>query len=166
MQVSDNKQTTVMSHPTKSPPKKLFKFLSDQELALKRRQMENQHTLNAERNADAAFKEFLKESGCETIEYHLLEELELSKWLSKFWFAARMKPKSEEYDGELYSVSTLRSFRYVINRILKKKGHDYDITKSPNFKTCMDAFNDAVKEMKENGKGHVNSADEIMEEGI
>ena len=31
--------------------------------------------------------------------------------------------------------------------------------------TCVDAFNDVVKELKEHGKGLVNSAEEITEEG-
>ena len=108
---------------------------------------------------------FLREIGYESIEYHLFEEEELSKMLSKFWFAARKKPDTNNSENEMYSVSTLCSFKYAINRILKKKDHEYDITKSPNFKPCMDAFEDAVKELKEHGKGHVNSADEITDEG-
>ena len=49
--------------------------------------------------------------------------------------------------------------------LLRKRGHNYDITKSANFNICMDSFNDAVKELKEHGKGYVNSADDITEEG-
>ena len=154
-----------MSHPTRTPPKKHFKVLSDNELALKRRQLMNENTLVAEKNVDTAFREFLREIGYESIEYHLFEEEELSKMLSKFWFAARKKPEPNKTENEMYSVSTLRSFKYAINRILKKKGHEYDITKSPNFKSCMDAFEDAIKELKEHGTGHVNSADEITDEG-
>ena len=48
---------------------------------------------------------------------------------------------------------------------MKKYGHAYDITKSPEFKPAMDAFEDAVKELKENGKGSVKSAEEITEDG-
>ena len=67
-----------MSHPTKTPAKKRFKVLTDHEIALKRRLLENQHTLNAEKSADTALREFLQEAGCETLDYHLLEEDELS----------------------------------------------------------------------------------------
>ena len=65
----------------------------------------------------------------------------------------------------MYSVNTLRNFKYALNRILRKKGHEFDITQSPSFKPVMDAFNNACKELKENGKGYVNSAEEITEEG-
>ena len=65
----------------------------------------------------------------------------------------------------MYSVSTLSSLKYAINHILMKKGHEFDITKSPNFKLCMDTFEDTVKELKEHSKEHVNSAAEITKEG-
>ena len=154
-----------MAEDSKSPPKKRFKQLSDEELKAKRRDLQNGNTLNAEKCADKAFKLFLEVSGSDSAEYYFFEEEELSKWLSKFWFGARMMPENGEEEGKLYSVSTLRSFKYAINRILKKHGHSFDITKSPFFKPCMDAFNDAVKELKEAGRGHVNSAEEIEEHG-
>ena len=65
----------------------------------------------------------------------------------------------------MYSVNTLCNFKYALNRILRKKDHEFHITKSPSFKPMMDAFNDACKELKENGKGYINSAEEITEEG-
>ena len=128
--------------------------------------MQNANTLNSEKRADKAFKQFLTDCGCESDKYYYFEEKELADWLSKFWFGARTIPENDEEEGEMYSVNTLRNFKYAINRILRKKGHEYDITKSANFKNCMDSFNDAIKELKENGKGFVNSAEEILEEGI
>ena len=108
---------------------------------------------------------FLTESGCASNEYYFFEERELCEWLSKFWFGARTVPDKNNDEGEMHSVNTLRNFKYALNRILKKHGHAYDITKSPEFKFAMDSFDNAVKELKENGKGYVKSAAEITEDG-
>ena len=147
------------------PVKKRFKQITDQELIQKRRSLENSNTVNAEKCADRAFKLFLQENGVDSVDYYFYEEEELSNWLQKFWFSARMLPEEGETEGKMYSVGTLRSFKYAINHILKKHGHGFDITKSPFFKSCMDAFNDAVKELKEEGRGHVKSKEEISETG-
>ena len=155
-----------MDQSPKQPSKKQFKQLTDQELTNKRRSLENNNTVNAEKCADKAFKQFLEECGAESTEYYFFEEDELSQWLSKFWFGVRMMPEDNEEEEKFYSVSTLRSFKYAINRILKKHGHAFDITKSPFFKPCMDSFNDAIKELKEAGRGHVKVKEEISEEGI
>ena len=154
-----------MAEDGKEPLKKRFKALSDEELLSKRKGLENNNTVNAEKCADKAFKQFLEECGADSTEYYFFEEAELSQWLSKFWFGARMLPEDSQEEGKFYSVSTLRSFKYAINRILKKHGHAFDITKSPFFKPCMDSFNDAVKELKEAGRGHVKSKEEISEDG-
>ena len=154
-----------MSEITKSPEKKRFKVLSSAELKQKIVQPRNDNTEMAERRADKAFKLFLDECGCESNEYYYFEEKELSEWLSKFWFGARTKPTKDQKEGEHYTVNSLRSFKYAINRILRKKGHEYDITKSAIFKSCMEAFDIAIKELKEHGKGYTKSSEEITEEG-
>ena len=71
---------------------------------------------------------FLAESGAENIEYHLLDEQELDEWLSKFWFGART------VNNELYTVNSLKSFKYGLKRHLQKIGHAYDITKDTAFR--------------------------------
>lgn len=147
------------------PQKKRFKVLSNKDLKQKIINQQNENTVNSEKRADKAFKHFLTESGCDSNEYYFFEEKELCDWLSKFWFRARTIPDKENEEGEFYSVNTLRNFKYALNRILKKHGHEFDITKSPNFKCAMDAFDNAVKELKEHGKGHVKSAEEITEDG-
>ena len=70
------------------PKKKRFKQLTDEQLNAKRKGLENNHTLNAEKCADKAFKDFLRESGAQCVDYYYYEEQELAKWLSKFWFGA------------------------------------------------------------------------------
>ena len=54
---------------------------------------------------------------------------------------------------------------YALNRILREFGHDYDITKSLSFRKSQEAFKAAVKELKENGKGYVKSAEDTDEMG-
>ena len=55
----------------------------------------------------------LAEAGNTSLDYHLFEESELSDWLCKFWFVARKK------DGEMYTVNSLKSFKYAISHHLK-----------------------------------------------
>ena len=92
----------------------------------------------------------------------MFEKKELAEWLSKFWFAARTQ---DIKNLQMYTVNSLKSFKYGLNRLLKKKGHEYDITKSPNFATCMDNFDLACKELKANGKAFVKNYEEIEDEG-
>ena len=85
-----------------------------------------------------------------------------STWLSKFWFGARMN----EEEPKLYIVSSVKNFKYSLNRILRKAGHEFGITKSLSFKSCMEALDNAMKELKMQGKGFVKNHKEINEEGI
>ena len=68
----------------------------------------------------------------------------------------------------MYKANSLRNFRYSLNRILRTKGHLYDITskKTTSFQKSQQAFIDAIKELKENGKADVDSYPEIEEQGI
>ena len=91
-----DKSEAKMSHPTKTPSKKQFKLLPDHELALNRRQLENQHTLSAEKSTDTVFKQFLSDAGCDSVDYYYYDEDELPMWLSKFWFSTRTKPKTQK----------------------------------------------------------------------
>ena len=67
----------------------------------------------------------------------------------------------------LYKANSLRNFCYGLNRILQNKGHLYDISdkKTASFQKSQQAFNDAIKELKSEGKGDVKSYPEIVEEG-
>ena len=48
-----------MLHPTRTPPKKWFKMMSDDELRDMRTGLQNKNTLKSEKRADKAFKEIL-----------------------------------------------------------------------------------------------------------
>ena len=139
-------------------------MLSDEEIKQKKESLKNKNTQNADKRAETAFRNFLSDAGCDSTEFWFFTEHDLDSWLSKFWFGARTVPQKEK-ESDMYSVNTLRGFAYGINRILRKHGHEYDITKSLNFRKSQDAYKAAIKELKEHGKGYVKSAEEIDENG-
>ena len=81
--------------------------------------MENPNTLNVEKRADNAFKTFLRETGAPSDDDIHFDEAELSTWLSKFWFRACTNEEEPKY----HTVSSMKNFKYSLNRILRKTGH-------------------------------------------
>ena len=159
------------------PAKKRTKFVlySDQEIQAKQDAGKNKNTTKTEQCTDWAFRKFLTECGETNTEYWNYEEPELDFFLCNFWFGARKDPDSD-YDSDeddadktnlMYSANTMKSFRYALNRILKFKGHEYDIMNkhSLSFKKSQQAFFDSQKELKALGKAEVKSAPEITEDG-
>ena len=148
---------------------------TDDEIKAKQDAGKNKNTMKTEERADRAFCRFLQQCGESNLEYWNYEEPELDSFLLKFWFGARKDPDSDyESDSKdpdrkelMYSANTMRSFRYAINRILKFKGHEYDIMNkhSLSFKKSQQAFFDSQKELKALDKVQVHSAPEINEDG-
>ena len=164
------------------PPKKKFKtqkhkfvVYSDAEIKAKQEAGKNRNTTKTEERADHAFRRFLEECGATDLNYWYFDEPDLDNYLSKFWFGARKDPESDyesdEDDPErkklMYSANTMKNFRYALNRILKFKGHEYEIMgkHSLSFKKSQQAFLDSQKELKALGKAEVHSAPEITEQG-
>ena len=155
---------------------KCFLSMTDEELEEKSKKCRNHNTMKAEEHADKAFRTFLVWNGCDenNTDYWNFDEPTLDKYLSKFWFYTRKNttnPDSQEEDPEikeqLYKANSLKNFHYSLNRILKTKGHLYDITnkKTASFHKSQQAFADAIKELKANRKGDVESYPEIEESG-
>ncbi|CAB4044441.1 threonine dehydratase biosynthetic, chloroplastic, partial [Paramuricea clavata] len=84
-------------------------------------------------------------------------EEKLDKHLAKFWFAAKTK------DGHKYKVGSLQTIRYSLNRALKSFGHKFDITKREctAFTSSIKAYEDASKELKQEGKGFTKNHEAI-----
>ena len=151
--------------------------MTDDELEEKSKKSKNDNTIRCEQRTDKAFRNFLLGNGCDQndLDYWYFSEPRLDKYLSKFWFCARKnitcEEDSQEEDPELkqqsYKANSLRNFRYSLNRILKQKGHLYDITdkRMASFQKSQQAFVDAIKELKENGKADMDSYPEIEETG-
>ena len=152
-----------------------FVLLSEEELRSKHEASKNRNTTNCEKRANSAFQKFLAQAGKEDLRYWLYEEDELDIMLEKFWFGAHKDPDSDyENDPEdtqkqdlMYSANTMKNYRYALNRILKNKGHLYDIINpsSLSFRRSQKAFKASQKELKELGKAQVHSAPEITEDG-
>ena len=168
----------VDMEPVKKKPKtdrNKFIVYTDEELKAKHEAGKNKNTMKTEERADRAFRKFLSEWREKQLDYWNYEEPDLDSYLCKFWFGARKDPDSDfESDSEdpgrkslMYLANTMRSFHYTLNRILKFKGHEYDIMNkhSLSFKKSQQAFSDSQKELKSLGKGQVHSAPEITEDG-
>ena len=133
--------------------------MTNEEAKAKQSELENKNSVKLERRADTAFSQFLREAGAESEEYQFFEEKELADWLSKFWFGARKADKG------LYTVNSLKSLKYGLNRLLGKHRHEFDITKLLNFVQCMKNFDVVCLELKQQGKGFVKNYEEIKDEG-
>ena len=79
-------------------------------------------------------------------EYWLLGEQEFDQILCKFWFEVRIT------DGEHYSLGSLESLRYGINRIFQEKGHEFDIVHDLAFRKSQKKFSEVCTELKAVGK--------------
>ena len=153
---------------------KRFLILSDEDLDYKTKISKNDNTLKAEKKADKAFTNFLVAMGVaeDQTDYWNYTEPELDKYLCKFWFSLRkttgeISSLDPENKQQLYKANSLRNFRYGLNRVLKGKGHLYDITdkRTASFQKSQQAFCDAIKELKSEGKGDVEPYPEIEETG-
>ena len=151
--------------------KSKFIVYTDEEIKAKQDAGKNKNTTKTKERADRAFRRFLSECGETDLDYWNYQEPDLDSYLSKFWFGARKDPdddyKSDSDDPDkkelMYSANTIKNFQYALNRILKFKGHEYDIMNkhSLSFKKSQQAFLDSQKELKALGKAEVHSAPEI-----
>lgn len=84
---------------------------------------------------------------------------DLDNYLGKFFLGI------EKEQGQKYKLNTLQSFRYGLNRLLKKRGYNMDITKDAAFANSQRCYAAACLELKEIGLGVVDSAPEITDDG-
>ena len=151
--------------------------MDDEQLELKTKLSKNDNTEKSERRAHSAFTKFLIAMNVpeDQVDYWNYTEPELDNYLAKFWFGARKDTDTDDDDSQqdpemkqrMYKANSLKNFRYGLNRVLKSKGHLYDITdkKTASFVKSQQAFSDAIKELKAEGKAQVDSYPEILEEG-
>ena len=102
---------------------------------------------------------YLSTLDVEHLDYWLHDEKTLDKILSKFWFEVKT------CEGKPYRVSTLKHMRYGINRNLKRRGHEYGIVKSTQFKKSQEKFLKACDLLKAKGYGYVEHYKEIKPKG-
>lgn len=137
--------------------------MKDNEVEETREDLKNKNTMKADKAAHKLLIEYLEEIWAEHVNenynYWLYDQRLLDKILSKLWFEVRQQ------NNDRYTVSSLRNLRYAINRNLKKRGAEFDITKSDNFINSQKAFEDACKLLKKLGYGVVKHYDEIIPAG-
>lgn len=139
--------------------KRNFVILSDEQVESKKAKLQNDNTIKQEKGAITAFQLFLEASGVENIEFWLFPIPYLDKYLGKFFLGV------EKAEGQKYKLNSLQTFRYALNRVLKKRGLLCDITKDSAFAGSQRCYAAACLELKEQGLGIVDSAPEINDDG-
>ena len=138
------------------PPVKRFKQICTKDIKTKEILYKNNNTLANEKKAVKNFKLFL-EFNDKNVDFFNYTEPELDEWLAKFYLGTRTEK------GDYYTSGSLHTIRYGINRALQDYGHKFDITdrKNSSFVNSNKAFDLALKEIKDAGKGHRKSTPEI-----
>ena len=140
--------------------KRKFAPISEEQMQEKQRKLKNKSTLSKEEVAGNQFQSYLEYMGETDVNYMEYSVEKLNKYLSTFWFSVRTD------SGDLYCLKTLEGLRYSINRLLKRKGAQFDICSraSEGFVTSNLAFEAAKKELKQEGKGVVKHIPDIAPE--
>ena len=155
----------MSNKPTKRKKDKQMVLYNDDEIQEKRAKVQRKNTKAADKSTSKQLLIYLNQIGCRTEDFWTLDTDELDAILAKFWFAARSNKVDEKGIQQKYMIQSLRSIRYGINRVLKEKKYGYDITTSEKFSESQKAFEDACKELKEEGFGHISHTPEISPEG-
>lgn len=145
--------------PKKRGKKRTFKILTDDEVEGKKKKLENDNTVKQEKASETAFISFLEANGVEGTNFWLYPVKDLDNYLGKFFLGV------EKEEGQKYKLNSLQSFRYGLNRLLKKRGYNMDITKDAAFASSQRCYAAACMELKEIGLGVVDSAPEINDDG-
>ena len=140
-----------------------FRFgnLNVEQCATKGKEVQNRNTINNEKKSVNIFKEYLASLGLEDTDFFHFTEDELDHYLTTFWWNAHTKK------GQDYSASSMETIRYSLNRALVNFVHNFDIMhkNSISFKKSIKSFEDAQKDRKQRGLGHVKNTIEIPSEG-
>lgn len=145
-------------------PKRNFAEIDDEQLEKKREELKNRNTKKSDKKVHKLFIEYLEARWAEQVEhnynYWMYSDETLDKILCKFWFEVR-----QAKNNEMYNINSMKSIRYGVNRNLKKRGKDIDITKSDAYTKSQEAFADACRELKLLGYGFVKHYEEIKGKG-
>lgn len=140
-------------------PEQRFANRTDEEITQVRKDQINKNTTAADKKCEKTFIEYIQSKGKDDIEYWTWDCDTLNSFLSKFWF------EIQNQDGDRYRVSTLKHYRYGINRCLQARGHETDLIKSPCYIASQRAFKDACSEHKKLGLGYIENYKEIIPKG-
>lgn len=134
--------------------------MSEEEIVALKERIHNENTEKADKKTEKAFLGFLSvQQNVTDMEYWLYEPEERDKLLCKFWYEIKTS------EGENYCISSLKHIQYGLNRVLKKKGHNYSIIKSLQFAKSQQCLNKACANLKKFGQGYVVPYKEIKPAG-
>lgn len=117
------------------------------------------NTIKSEKKCEKTFLEYCRNKNIEDLQYWKWPAERLSEVLAKFWFEVRNQ------EGNMYRVSTLKHYRYALNRCLECHGLETDLIHSPCYGASHKAFKQACAQLKKMGLGYVESYPEIAPKG-
>ena len=142
-----------------------FENISDSDIVKFHQNVQKKNTKKNDKSAERQFCDYLSTQNA-NCNFWDMDASDLIGHLSKFWFATRQNkidPKTGK--PKKYMVQTLRTIHYSLQRVLKEKGSDHDIITDKDFRKSQTAFNDACKQLKQEGYGYIKPTDEIAPEG-
>lgn len=148
-----------MPKKKKAKPNKRFANLTESDIDKVKEDNKKANTIRADKKCEKAFIEYLQAKGFQNLEYWNYSTEDLNNILSKFWFEIRNQ------EGEMYRVSTLKHYRYSLNRCLQRRGLETDLVHSPCYTPSHKAFRDACSQLKKAGLCYVESYPEICPTG-
>ena len=129
---------------------KRFATLTEHEIEEKRKLLTPKATTKSEVTAENSLRAYLLEKGRAT-DFENYSKEELDRVLRGFYLEARTK------DGQLYKKSSIESFRYSLNRFLKRTPttQNFDLLNDSDFSKSNESFKIAVREIKAAGKAEI-----------
>ena len=137
---------------------KRFASFSSDEIQEKKRLLTPKTTIKSENTAANTFRDYLKEKGVNTM-FENFTKGELDTTLSSFYIEARTR------QGDLYKATSMQSFRYGLNRYLKKTEEHTrtDLILDAAFVASNESFKVAMQEIKKAGKAEIDRFPPITE---
>ena len=154
-----SKSRLTLKKKRKLSDEERFPDLNDQQISDKRLSVKKANTEKSDKKCEKILTQWLHRHKINE-NYWDFDIETLNTKLSKFWFEARTT------QGDHYTTASLSHIRYGLNRCLSKHGSSYDIVDGTDFKASQLSFADAIKELKQMGKGHRRSYPTITPTGM
>ena len=100
--------------------RKRFQEFTEEEISAKRKKVQKKNTIKSDKSTGNQLQAYLKQIS-EPVEFWDYTLDKLNAILGKFWFSARQVKSDQDGNDKKYTVQSLRSIRYGINRVLKEK---------------------------------------------
>ena len=143
-----------------------FENITDDNVQEKHNKVMKRNTVKGEKTAQKQLREYLAFVGESDTKFWEYTCEQLDSHLTKFWFAARLE-KSDPATGKpkKYKIQSLKTLCYPLKRFLIENNFKHDIIVSQHFQRSQIAFQDACKELKQEGYGLVTHTLDIKHHG-